>query len=150
MKYSKSNEKMKYSEFIKNMGLFNLNVEISYGWVYVRDNDRNTVCILSKDKAYLLDVNHTHFDNLDEFAKEVVFKNATILANTPPEEREEEKRYRLKANLPQAEPNNFLCLYGDDWILSDGEDTGYSQSVFTESELKYIDETGFVREEVTG
>jgi len=142
---------MKYSE-VKNKV-----EDRGYGY----DDDGSVIEILDKEshwpiasisklKPFAVSTAFLAFLSLDDIEKKVIGNLAFELAATPLKEREEEKRYRLKAeNLPQIGTNRYLCNYEDVWVLSDGDDTNYNQAIFTESELEHIDETGFVREEVT-
>lgn len=69
---------------------------------------------------------------------------------------EPEKRFKLKANFPQVSENSLLYLnkktYEDGdirWELNSASSDKYFQTIFTETELEDIDETGFERIEVT-
>ena len=64
-----------------------------------------------------------------------------------------EKRYRLKLDLPiglSKEPEFYLNEVTEkkEYFLSGESDTRFVKTIFTESELSQIDETGFVRVEV--
>ena len=65
---------------------------------------------------------------------------------------EEEKRYRLCCYLPQASEGKFYLTYGtsqEEWYINDYVSTNVlRKTIFTETELLKIDETGFERVEV--
>jgi len=65
---------------------------------------------------------------------------------------EQEKRYRLKLNAPILIDSDEVFLNvrkgKNDYFIRDTEDTCFVKTIFTESELSQIDETGFVRVEV--
>ena len=75
---------------------------------------------------------------------------------TPPEEREEEKRYWLRFTTPTLLknfiPDGYLNIHRESNELSlssDKKDTEYFKTIFTESEIAQMDITGFEKEEVT-
>ena len=71
------------------------------------------------------------------------------LAETPLAEREEEKRYRLRLNIPLIGSKEYLFMSSDkkQVYLGSGEWMGY-QTIFTESEIAEMDITGFKKEPV--
>lgn len=82
----------------------------------------------------------------------VVFDILVDYASTPVEERKEPKRWRLKVNLPAVSES----YYNDEvylnqnrksgkTVLSSCAETSNWKTVFTEKDLKDIDETGFKR-----
>ena len=65
---------------------------------------------------------------------------------------EQEKRYRLKLIAPILTDNDEVFLNVSkakvDYFIRDEEDTRYDKTIFTESELTQMDETGFKRDPV--
>lgn len=83
---------------------------------------------------------------------ERVFALITCYASTPVEERKEPKRWRLKVNLPAVSES----YYNDEVYLNQNRKSGKTvlsscaetsdwKTIFTEKDLKDIDETGFKR-----
>lgn len=105
---------------------------------------------ISKLKQFVVSTAFLAFLSLNDIEQKIIGNLAFELASTPLEEREEEKRYRLKANLPQLQMSNiYLCAYNDSFVLTNTLTFSPAKTIFTESELEEIDETGFIREEVT-
>jgi len=108
---------------------------------------------LSKVEVFVIDSNFSAFTNEGSREKRTIIENAVKLASTPIEEREEEKRYRLKLTVNVLSGGNlYLVKNIKKNYLRLGHSnfsSKYYQTYFTKSELKDIDETGFVREEVT-
>jgi len=83
-----------------------------------------------------------------------VWNNAKVMLNALVNgyKIEEEKRYRLKLNAPILNDNDEVFLNVSktqfDYFIRDEEDTRYDKTIFNESELELIDETGFERVEV--
>ena len=72
---------------------------------------------------------------------------------TPPEEREEEKRYwlRLATKIDVYEDRRYLNMDipNEKYTLSENKDDAYYKAIFTESEIAQMDITGFEKVEVT-
>ena len=77
----------------------------------------------------------------------------TLYINTPSEEREEEKRYRLRivANLGFRDDQRFLNLNieREDYFICSARQSEWVKTIFTESEISQMDITGFQKVEVT-
>jgi hypothetical protein len=143
---------MKYSEFeffMNHVGL-KINDFGSDKGFFVTNRHNDAIAWISKIEMHKISTNWTEFGRLTKDEQEFVIKKSYELACTPIEERQEEKRYRLKANLPQLQMSNiYLCAYNDSFVLTNTLTFSPAKTIFTESELEEIDETGFVREEVT-
>ena len=141
---------MKYSEFRRLVKDVNFNLEETEATIYVREKVTNrSIAYVGKDRRFVFSV-YTAFDELREAEQEELFYLGTEISKTPLEEREEEKRYMLRVHVPQVgNPTVFLHKHKDSWYLSGKKEKLFIQSIFTESELENIDETGFIREEVT-
>ena len=89
---------MKIKEFkraISNIGLqYGMNFEVKmYGNVpYIVSGDEIYACV-SKTERYMLDTNYLRFSELKEDIREDFLKVMYKFAITPPEDREDEKRY---------------------------------------------------------
>jgi len=102
----------------------------------------------------------THYDGFEQFPEGYaanLLMNMNMLSETTLAEREEEKRYYLRYDVPpllravHAKPRYLYRRVYDGYI-----DTSFSQTndstfktIFTESEIAEMDITGFEKEEVT-
>lgn len=137
---------MKYSEFNKKYADLELQYTDSEVYIYC---DGVMVGKVSKEYRYRMS---THYDGFEQFPAGYaanLLMNMNMLAETPPEEREEEKRYRVKfpgikrdgRNVYLMRQSNADGTHGFDWspeeyIFDDFPD-GY---LFTEKEIKSINE----------
>ena len=136
---------MKYSEFNKKMSGRNLEVKETGEKIAVYNKNGGAVVFISKYSMYSLDTRFNGFENLTEKEKNYVLYNANELAITPLEKREEEKRYRLKFVGHVDDGYEYLYILNGQRAM----DIIGLATTFTESELEHMNETGFVREEVT-
>lgn len=111
------------------------------------------ISFVSKNKTYVVHTAWSHFRNLEETKKDELFSILTIYASTPIAEREEEKRYRLKLVNKTVDDNasylNKTESEGKYFVSNKFSIFGKVESIFTESELKTMDLTGFEKVEVT-
>ena len=139
---------MKYSEFRRLAKDMNYNLGETKWEIRVRKKDTNRlIAHVAKDKRFIF-LTYAPFKDLNQSEQEELFHLLTELSSTPPEERKEENRYRLRVNFPQINGILYLCKYENDWFLANGIVCSCAQTIFTESELADINEKGFVREEV--
>ena len=145
---------MKYSEFNKKYAGLKLQYTDSDIYIYC---DGVIVGKVSKEYRYRMS---THYDGFEQFPEGYaanLLMNMNMLSETPLAEREEEKRYWLRYDVPpllravQAKPKYLYKRRYDGYI-----DTSFSQTdnstfkaIFTESEIEDMDITGFEKEEVT-
>ena len=145
---------MKYSEFNKKYADLELQYTDSDIYIYC---DGVIVGKVSKEYRYRMS---THYDGFEQFPEGYaanLLMNMNMLSETPLAEREEEKRYYLRYDVPpllravHAKPRYLYRRIYDGYI-----DTSFSQTndstfktIFTESEIEQMDITGFVRVEVT-
>ena len=145
---------MKYSEFNKKYADLELQYTDSNIHIYC---DGVIVGKISKEYRYRMS---THYDGFEQFPEGYaanLLMNMNMLSETPLAEREEEKRYYLRYEVPpllravHAKPRYLYRRIYDGYI-----DTSFSQTndstfktIFTESEIEQMDITGFVRVEVT-
>ena len=147
---------MKYSEFKNNVKLIGFETKESNRDIYV-ERIRETVISVSKEFRFGVDTGWTGFSKEQENVLLELYANACELAKTPLTEREEEKRYYLRYDVPpllravHVKPRYLYKRRYDGYI-----DTSFSQTndstfkvIFTESEIAEMDITGFVRVEVT-
>ena len=145
---------MKYSEFNKKYADLELQYTDSDIYIYC---DGVIVGKVSKEYRYRMS---THYDGFEQFPEGYaanLLMNMNMLSETPLAEREEEKRYYLRYEVPpllravHAKPRYLYRRIYDGYI-----DTSFSQTndstfktIFTESEIEQMDITGFVKAEVT-
>ena len=115
-------------------------------FVEIFDKEYNCpVAKISKLKPFSISTTNTSFLFLDDIERKVIGKIVFDIAWTPPEEREEKKLYRLKFVGHVDDGYEYLYILNGQRAM----DIIDLATIFTESELKDIDETGFIREEVT-
>ena len=149
---------MKYSEFKTEVEKMGFVVEDEGVPIYVdKSKDGETLVSIGKHKRFWLDPGWSGFNNLTEDQQLKLYDLAYELAKTPLAEREEEKRYYLRYDVPpllravHAKPRYLYRRIYDGYI-----DTSFSQTndstfktIFTESEIEQMDITGFQKVEVT-
>ena len=141
---------MKYSEFRRMIKDMNYKLEETETLIYVRKKLTNQpIALVGKDKRFIFSF-YTIFNELKEAEQEELFYLVIELAKTPPEERKDEKKYRLKfiGHVDDGCCYLNISTKGTKTMNTKHEDEGY-KTIFTGSELENIDETGFIREEVT-
>ena len=145
---------MKYSEFNKKYADLELQYTDSDIYIYC---DGVIVGKVSKEYRYRMS---THYDGFEQFPEGYaanLLMNMNMLSETPLAEREEEKRYYLRYDVPpllravHAKPRYLYRRIYDGYI-----DTSFSQTndstfktIFTESEIAEMDITGFEKVKVT-
>ena len=142
---------MKYPEFEREVGKLGCEVYDTSGTVVVK---RNTYTILTvdKDREFEFDNDWNKWSGIGEI-KSPLFDLAYQLAKTPLAEREEEKLYQVR--FPRVRRNGLpvlltkmFCSSGDYTILDcpseDYIETYMEQFLFTEQEIKDIDERYFL------
>jgi len=146
---------MKYSKFIQSVRDLGYRVDDIGNFLYVTTTTGNQLIAINKAKAYSVDSTYDRFDSmLPDDDKKALLALTYELAMTPLEEREDEKRYRLKIPFI-GDSLAYLNMHREDenkLILSTcGESISY-QAVFTEAEIVTLEEKynldSFVREEV--
>ena len=142
---------MKYSEFKNNVKLIGFETKESNREIYV-ERIRETVISVSKEFRFGVDTGWTGFSKEQENVLLALYTHACELAKTPLAEREEEKRYWLRLDVPLLIEKNkkYYCHheeYGPG--VTPKTDTSEWKTIFTESEISQMDITGFQKEEVT-
>ena len=148
---------MKYSEFkaeVEKMGYW---VDIDHAQIYVdKSEGGETIIAIGKHKRFSVDPGWSGFRSIPEENQIVIYNLAHALTVTPLAEREKEKRYWLRYDVPpllrkgHAKPS-YLTICRIDGTT----DTSYSpieyegfQKIFSESEIAQMDITGFKEVEV--
>ena len=148
---------MKYSEFKREVEKMGFVVADSGVPIYVEKEGGETLLSVGKESRFWIDPGWGGFEALDEVQKLELYALGYKLAKTPLAEREEEKRYYLRYDVPpllravHAKPRYLSRRIYDGYI-----DTSFSQTndsmfktIFTESEIEQMDITGFIKVEVT-
>lgn len=143
---------MRTNEFREAIEELGFRVEIySNAEIFINDC-HGTFASIPKNKRYNVDTDWDGFDKFEETKQGELFSILTTYASTPIAEREEEKRYRVKLISKSIEED---VSYLNKWVvegryfLSDLSSTTDVKTIFTESELKTMDLTGFKKLEVT-
>ena len=144
---------MKYGEFkaeVEKLGFF---VDMDNAPLYVdKTKGGETLIAIGKHKRFSVDPGWSGFHNLSENEQLAIYNLAHALAITPPADREEEKRYRLRliTNLNFYGHQKYLRKLTADgeFYIAGPEESEASQSIFTESEIAEMDITGFEKEPV--
>ena len=138
---------MKYSEFertVKSMGLFLNDRE---GEIYVEDDSQFPVLTVSKLDEMVIDTEYPSFIELPYGKKDTLLILVVTLAKTPLAEREEEKKYHLKLELPiPLEDSSMRWLNqkvgASKYHFGSQENISDYKTIFTESEVAQMDLTG--------
>ena len=138
---------MKYSEFertVKSMGLF---VNDREGEIYVEDDSQFPVLTVSKLDEMVIDTEYPSFIELPYGKKDTLLILVVTLAKTPIVEREEEKKYHLKLELPiplEDSPMRWLNqkVGASKYHFGSQENIRDYKTIFTESEVAQMDLTG--------
>ena len=138
---------MKYSEFNKKYAGLELQYTDSDIYIYC---DGFIVGKVSKEYRYRMS---THYDGFEQFPEGYaanLLMNMNMLSETPLAEREEEKRYYLRLNVPAMSPKQawsvyYLNKHKEAKMCRLGSDVASTswQAIFTESEIAEMDITGF-------
>ena len=152
---------MKYSEFKTEVEKLGFLVVLENGSpVYVdKEVDGETILSIGIHNNFHIDPSWSGFSGLSEQIKLKIFELGCELAKTPLAEREEEKRYYLKYNVPSlivwGYSKNPRWLHvvrnsGYSFICEDRTDNENVKTIFNESEIAQMDITGFQKVEVVG
>ena len=148
---------MKTKEFIKKVQALGYEVEVDLESMFIIKIEGTAVCDVSKTEFGILDTDsYSGFKHIGYKKQRELFPILADYASTDPEDREEEKRYRLLYVTPPLlrrelmAPEYLYIRRCDGYIdtsLSAEDDPAF-QTIFTESEIAEMDITGFVKEEV--
>ena len=146
---------MKYSEFKREVEKLGFTYSKRCPEVVVKVNGKTLVGV-STNREYIVDNEWDAYQNLHKSTQGQLFDLAYQLAKTPLAEREEEKRYYLRYDVPpllravHAKPRYLYRRIYDGYIDTSFSQTNDStfQTIFTESEIAEMDITGFQKVEV--
>jgi len=137
---------MKYSEFEREVEKLGLTCTKGNGEVKVRLFGK-TVTGVSEIRELIFDNEWSEFQSLSKQTQEQLFELAYQLAKTPLAEREEEKLYYLKLELPiPLEDSSMHWLNqkvgASKYHFGSQENIRDYKTIFTESEIAQMDLTG--------
>ena len=126
---------MKYSEFKRDVEAMGLKIGIYGGYIDVLDEHDEPLLNVNTEYNFSICTDYSKFDELDKEIKKKLFNLAVELASTPLQEREDEKRYRLR--IPFMNDMGYLNIEEAEGIyyLSTKEDSDLFRTNFTESEI---------------
>ena len=138
---------MKYSEFEREVEKLGFTHNRRREEIVVKV-DGETVMGVSTSRKYIVDNEWEKYQELNETTQEKLFDLAYKLAKTPLAEREEEKKYNvILPNILRDRKPILLCKSFDDhescgidWSPKDWLDDNMDRHIFTEQEIKDIDE----------
>ena len=136
---------MKYPEFEREVGKLGCEVYDTSGNVVVKRNTY-TILTVNKDREFEFDNDWNKWSGIGEI-KSPLFDLAYQLAKTPLVEREEEKKYHLKLELPiPLEDSSMHWLNqkvgASKYHFGSQENIRDYKTIFTESEVAQMDLTG--------
>lgn len=144
---------MKTKEFIKKVQALGYEVEADLESMIIIKLEGTAVCDVSKTEFGILDTDsYSGFKHIGYKKQKELFPILSDYASTDPEDREEEKRYRLRLNAPIVENPLYLHYggYSKNFSIACLGNGDTFKTIFTESELAEMDITGFEPEEVEG
>ena len=138
---------MKYSEFKAEVEKMGFSVVDSGVPIYVEKEGGETLLSVGKESRFWLDPGWGGFEALDEVQKLELYALGYKLAKTPLAEREEEKKYYLKLELPiPLEDSSMRWLNqkvgASKYHFGSQENIRDYKTIFTESEVAQMDLTG--------
>lgn len=139
-----------FIEQIEELGFTAKELRGSNAWGVLVRGTGAFLATVSSTARYSRDTRYTTFMALPDSDKRDLLDVVEEYSDTPVEDREDLKRYRLKADLPALTDTTelYLNLIGGQYRLNSRDNTASYKTIFTEDELRFINETGFTREEV--
>ena len=137
---------MKYSEFEREVEKLGFTHNRRCAEIVTKVNGK-TVVGISTNREYIVDNEWDEYQNLHKSTQGELFDLAYQLAKTPLAEREEEKKYYLKLELPiplEDGPMRWLNqkVGASKYHFGSQENIGDYKTIFTESEVAQMDLTG--------
>ena len=137
---------MKYSEFKREVEKSGLTHSTRCVEIVVKVHGR-TVMGVSTNREYIVDSEWDEFQSLHKKIQGELFDLAYQLAKTPIVEREEEKKYHLKLELPIPLDDSSMHwlnqkVGASKYHFGSQENTRDYKTIFTESEVAQMDLTG--------
>ena len=149
---------MKTKEFINKVEALGFQVHVRGKEIKVCDDScgygvGEPMFVLVSDRVEVLVPGKVYISSLERIS---LLSFIVEYLDTPPAEREEEKRYRLRYVTPpllrrKLTAPEYLCFRRSDGYVDtslSGEDDPAFQTIFTESEIAEMDITGFKKEPV--
>ena len=126
---------MKYSEFKREIEAVGFNTKTINNRIEVWDNYGERLLYVYMIYDFSVCTDSPKFDELDEEIKKELFYLAVELASTPLDEREDERKYRLR--IPFMNDMGYLNIEEAEGIyyLSTKEESDLFRTKFTESEI---------------
>lgn len=137
----KTNNYLTTNEFTKRVEEFGFDVVISETTIFIYNNDHLIATVLTC-KSYQLYTNYSVWETLSEHLQKSLFKLLTDYASTPPDEREEEKKFYLEHKWMGYEGHNYLtqCNVTGKHYLSFKIENKHYKTQFTQEEINKIKE----------
>ena len=137
---------MKYSEFEREVEKLGFTHNTRCVEIVVKVHGR-TVMGVSTNREYIVDSEWDEFQSLHKKIQGELFDLAYQLAKTPIVEREEEKKYHLKLELPIPLDDSSMHwlnqkVGASKYHFGSQENTRDYKTIFTESEVAQMDLTG--------
>ena len=137
---------MKYSEFEREVEKLGFTHNTRCVEIVVKVHGR-TVMGVSTNREYIVDSEWDEFQSLHKKIQGELFDLAYQLAKTPIVEREEEKKYHLKLELPIPLENSSMHwlnqkVGASKYHFGSQENIRDYKTIFTESEVAQMDLTG--------
>ena len=134
---------MKTKEFIKKVKELGLGVYTDDRYLYIEYGYYNhVVATIYMTQRYWLSISYNYDIELDENIKKELYELCFEYTVTPPDEREEEKKFYLKHRWLNLDTDNYLHLDVDDGccMLDDNEEFSFTKIKLTEKEIEEIKE----------
>lgn len=132
---------MRSKEFIKQVEDLGYRVNYEKLYFYIRDADDSILAIVNKSSFLDLSTDYIGWDLLSEEEKSELFAVLYDFAATPPDEREEEKRYWLKHSWLGRSDWRYLNILEDGYFfLREGDLIPTLKNTFTLKQIEEIKE----------
>ena len=131
-------------EAIKDIGFHNdINLKVTEDiYAFYIESKNKTLAIVSKSEKCLIGINYQNFSEQEEKLRQTLFDVIYEFASTPPEERQEEKKYYLRHKFLDSLQTNYLNFSREIELfkLSTLKHDNNKQTQFTMGEIDEIKE----------
>ncbi|WP_277220691.1 hypothetical protein [Peptoniphilus vaginalis] len=131
-----------FKEIIDTIGFYKkLNLEVEEDdFDFLIKLNHKTCATVSKSTLYCIDTYYKNFEELSDNVRANLLDVMNKLAETPPEERKDEKKYYLRHKLLYGGSINYLNLDNSTkwWKLNNKSQNDYTQTQFTQEEIDGI------------
>ena len=142
---------MRTKEFIKKVKALGYEAHTEGGTTFVTF-EGYIVVDFGQSEEWIIDPEYPHFEKLSWEQKKELMRIVCEYMLTDPAEREEEKRYLLRLDVPMLDNPLYLHYgeYSNVYTVAFFSVVGSNgfKTIFTESEISQMDITGFEKEEV--